>query len=450
MPNALRLTLLISFLLAANHTFADDGPSDHSAILPVQQDIDLRGQATYIFQEKPAFNAAYTLPGFNSLSTQRELSHSVTTTGYLGLRLPTGSEFYFNAEMVAGVPLSDLTGLASVPSAELQKASGPNPIFYMPRMFLRHTWGLGGGEDAVDSGINALAGIVDKNRIVLTAGKLSIVDIFDNNSLAHDGRKDFFNWVNVAYGAYDYAADVRGYTWGAAIEYYDGNWAYRAGRFAVPRQSNGLQLNYSIMNFYSDQVEVERDHEIGGQSGKIRVLLFRNRELMGRFDDALAYAAANGGGTPDVANVRRPDAKHGYGVGMEQKITDDLGIFARDSWNDGQTEMFSYTEVERSTQIGFSLSGNRWNRPADTIGVAFVRNGLSKAHQDYLAAGGTGFLIGDGKINYRPECATEAYYSIALAKTTWLTLDYQHFDNPAYNADRGPVNVYGLRMHTEF
>ncbi len=418
-------------------------------VAPAQQDWDIKGQATYVYQKKPAFNAAYTLPGFNSLSPEREQSHSLTTTAYFGLRPWSGGEFYYNEEMVLGVPFSGLTGLAGVPNAELQKAAGPDPLFYRPRMFLRQTWNLGGGTESVASGINQLAGSVDAQRLVLTAGNFSIVDIFDGNAFAHDGRRDFMNWVNVGSGAFDYAADVRGYTWGAALEYYDGDWALRAGRFVVPRESNGLQLNYSIMNFHGDEVEIEHAHELGGQPGKVRLLAFRNVELMGSFQDALDYAAAHGG-APDVGNVRRPNVKHGYGVNLEQNVTDDLGVFGRWSWNDGATEMFSYTEVERSLQTGVSLKGSRWGREGDTLGVALVQNGLSKVHQDYLADGGTGFLIGDGRINYRPEQIFETYYSVAVTKASWVTLDCQHVNNPAYNADRGPVYIWGVRLHTEF
>ena len=416
-----------------------------------QQDIDIKGQITYIYQRKPAFNADYTLPGYNSLSPLREQSHSLTGTAYLGFRPWPSAEVYVNGEMVLGVPFSGLTGLASVPNSELQKAAGPNPLFYNPRIFLRQTWGSDTGEkEQVESGFNQLRGSVARRRMVLSVGKLSVVDIFDNNAFAHDGRRDFFNWVNVAHGAFDYAADVRGYSWGAALEYYRDDWAFRAGRFAVPRQSNGLQLNYSIMNFHGDQVEIEHAHEIAGEPGKVRFLVFRNREFMGRFDDALAYAAANGGGTPDVGNVRRPNIKRGYGINLEQNVASDVAVFGRASWNDGGTEMFSYTEVERSTEAGLSLKGTRWERRQDTLGLALVQNRLSKAHQDYLAAGGTGFLIGDGKLNYRPELAAEAYYSVALAKKSWLTLDYQYFKDPAYNADRGPVSVYGMRLHFEY
>ncbi len=451
------LFALMSFPARSQLETADASPTPPPVLLRVvenpsevrQQDFDLKGQLTYIGQLKPAFQAAYTLPGFNSLSTAKAESHSFTATAYLGVRLWSGAEAYVNEEMVIGVPFSNLTGLAAVPNTELQKASGPNPLFYMPRAFIRQTWGLGGETQQADSGFNQLAGALQSRRLVLSAGKLSVMDVFDGNAYAHDGRKDFFNWVNVTGGAFDYAADVRGYTIGAAIEYYRDEWVFRAGRFMVPRQSNGLQLNYSIMNFHGDQAEIEHAHELAGIPGKARLLFFRNRELMGRFDDALAWAA-NQGGTPDVANVRRPDTKRGFVLNLEQNVALDLGVFARLSRNDGQTEMFSYTEVERSVQFGASVRGDRWGRHGDTFGVAWTVNGLSTAHRAYLAAGGTGFLIGDGKLNYRPETLSEMYYSVPLGKAKWLTANWQHIANPAYNADRGPANIFGVRIHAEF
>jgi len=414
-----------------------------------QQDFALKGQVTYIGQVKPAFRAAYTLPDSNSLSTSKAESRSFTTTAYLGRRLWEGAEAYVNEEMVVGVPLSNLTGVAAVPNSELQKASGPNPLFYTPRAFLRQTWNLGGETEQVESGINQLAGALRSHRLVLSAGKLSVMDLFDGNSYAKDGRRDFMNWVNVAGGAFDYAADVRGYSVGAALEYYRDDWALRAGRFMVPRESNGLQLNFSIMNFHGDQVEVEHEHELAGLPGKARVLLFRNRAMMGRFDKALALAAKQGG-TPDVAEVRGADTKRGFVVNLEQSVAKDLGVFARWSRNDGQTEMFSYTEVERSFQLGASLKGDRWGRHGDAVGFVRTVNGLSNEHKDYLAAGGKGFLIGDGAINYRPETVSELYYSVPVAKSAWLTADWTRIANPAYNADRGSVNVVGVRFHAEF
>jgi high affinity Mn2+ porin len=258
------------------------------------------------------------------------------------------------------------------------------------------------------------------------------------------------NLAAVEYGAFDIAADARGYTIGAAMEYYHDDWVLRAGRFMVPRESNGLQLNFSIMKYHGDQIEVEHAHSIDGQPGKLRILYFRNAARMGKFQDALDYAT-NNGGTPVVANVRKSNAKHGYGASLEQNLTSDLGLFARTSWADGETETYSFTEIERSQQVGFVLKGTGWDRGRDNVGVVFVRNGLSPVHRKYLAAGGLGFFIGDGRLNYHPEQIIEGYYSVALSRVNAVSFDVQRIVNPAYNGDRrGPVDVIGVRLHLEF
>ena len=449
----LALSCPIGALAQTNLSLAEPTPPPQIAPLSAdsmikEEDFILKGQATYIWQTKPGFPAAYTIPGFNSLSTQKAVGHTGSVTAFWGVRLWRGAELYLNPEMVVGVPFSNLQGLAAVPNTEIQKASGPTPLFYLPRAFLRQSWALGGEREQVFSGINQLAGSVQSRRLVLSVGKLSVMDLFDGNAKAHDGRRDFFNWVNVAGGAFDYAADVRGYSIGAALEYYHDDWVFRGGRFMEPRQSNGLQLNFSINNFHGDQLEVEHAHEFGGLPGKLRALAFRNLALMGRFGDALAYAAQNGG-APDVANVRGRNTKYGYVLGAEQDLAKGVGVFGRLSWNNGQTEMFSYTEVERAASVGASVIGNRWGRDGDTLGAALTLNGISKIHQDYLAAGGTGFLIGDGRLNYRAERLAELYYSVRVGREAWITANWQHVANPAYNADRGPVDIFGVRFHAE-
>lgn len=407
----------------------------------------IKGQATYIWQKKPSFDAAYS--GTNSLGTQAEKGYSFSGTLFLGLRPWRGGEVYFNPEVVQAVPMSGLTGLGGMMDSEQQKSSSPNPTFYRARLFLRQTWGFGGGRQALESAPNQLAGMVDKRRLVLTVGNLSIIDIFDSNAYAHDGRTQFLNWALSTYGAYDYAGDTRGYTWGAAAEYYYDDWALRGGRFMVPLESNGQRLDTRLTKYHSDQIELEHDHVIGTQPGKVRVLFFRNKEIMGSFSDALAYAALNGG-TPDVASVRKGQVKYGYGINLEQSLSDDIGVFARVSRNDGKTETYSFSEIERSLSAGIAIKGSSWHRENDTVGLALIQNGLSKAHQQYLAAGGLGVFIGDGQLNYRPERILEAYYSFSVAKGVSLTADLQRFYNPAYNADRGPVTVGSLRLHAEF
>jgi hypothetical protein len=405
-------------------------------------------QATYIWQHKNAFNAAYS--GANSLSPDTEKSYSFTSTAAFGFRPWTGGEIYFDAEASQGVPLSNLTGLGGVTNGEIARTTGPNLSLYRARLFLRQTWDMGDVREAVESDANQLAGSVAKRRFVVTAGNLSATDIFDNNAYSDDPRTKFFNGALMTYGAYDYAADARGYTWGMALEWYYDEWAVRFGHFTQPEEPNGLPLDSAIFRHYGDQIEVEHAHEWFGQPGKLRFLAFHNHAKMSRYQDALNYAAANGG-TPDLNAVRYGDqSKIGFGVSLEQALSDNIGLFARGSWANGQTETYAFTEIDNSLSGGLLIKGNAWRRGQDNIGIAFVRNGLSSEHRNYLAAGGLGFFIGDGQLNYRPEDIFETFYSLSVLNHNQISLDWQHIVNPAYNADRGPVEVFSMRLHTEF
>ncbi|MGS0742898.1 carbohydrate porin [Glaciimonas sp. GG7] len=433
----------ISLLANAQTTDASTA-ADAQKVIPFET-WNATFQTTYIWQRKPAFDAPYN--GVNSLSSEKEKSYSLSATAYFGLRLKTGTELYFNPEMIQGVPLSGLHGLGGMTNSEQQKSGGASPTFYRARLFLRQTFDFGGATDVVESGPNQLSGIVDKRRLVLTLGNVNVTDIFDNNAYAHDARTQFVNWSFLTYGAYDYAGDDRGYTWGGAAEYYYDEWALRYGRFMVPIVSNGQPLETRLAQFYSDQIEIERAYTLGDQSGKVRFLVFRNKENMGSFNDAIA--AANGG-VPSVANVRKDSVKVGYGLSLEHAVQPDLGLFARASWNDGKTETYSFTEIERSVTAGILVKGGQWGRSRDTVGLALAQNGLSKAHQDYLSLGGSGAFLGDGRLNYQPEKILEMYYNIHLIKNTYLMFDYQRIANPGYNADRGPVNIGTVRLHAEF
>lgn len=405
-------------------------------------------QSTYVWQDKRPFSAAYSGP--NSLSPNRELSYSFTATAFLGWRPWAGGELYFDPEAAQGVPLSNLTGLGGLTNGEMARTSGPTMKYYRARLFLRQTWGMGGGQEAVESGQNQLAGMVDKRRLVLTAGNLSVTDIFDTNTYNHDPRTQFLNWSIMTHGSYDFAADARGYTWGAALEWYHDDWALRAGRFIQPKLPNQQELDRDIFSHYGDQIELEHSHTLGGQPGAVRLLAFHNRARMSRFQDALNLAASTGT-TPDINAVRTGvQGKVGFGINIEQAVNDDVGLFLRASRADGQTETYAFTEIERSISGGALVKGTAWGRGGDTFGVAFARNGLSSVHRRYLEAGGLGFFIGDGRLNYRPEMIYETFYNIKLAKAAWITLDWQYIRNPAYNADRGPVNVGSVRLHTEF
>ena len=404
-------------------------------------------QATYVWQRKYPFGAAYT--GTNSLSPDKEKSYSLTATAAVGARTWKGGEAYVDPEVAQGVPLSRLTGLGGFSNGEIARTSGPTPNFYVARAFLRQTWGLGGEREKVESDANQLSGSAERRRLVLTAGKLSVQDLFDDNAYSKDPRTQFLNWSLMTYGAWDFAADARGYSWGLAIEYFHDDWALRAGRFLMPKQSNGLALNPRIFYSFGDQIELEHAHVIAGRPGKLRLLAFRNQADMGGFRDSIADAAA-AGTTPDLATSRRKRVKYGFGVNLEQSLSRDVGVFARASWNNGEAETFAFTEIDRSLSAGLLVTGAPWGRAADSVGVALVRNGISGPHGDYLAAGGLGFFLGDGQLRYRSEDIFEIFYSVGVVKDVWVSADFQRIFDPAYNADRGPVSVASARFHYGF
>jgi len=437
--NGIQWSILVAGILAlAQVGYAQDVPEETSA----------KFQATYVWQRKSPFDAPYTGP--RSLSPDREKSYSLTATAALGIRTWRGGEVYFDPEVTQGVPLSGLTGLGGFTNGEIARTSGPSPTFYRARLFARQTWVFGGGSEKVESDANQLAGSVDRRRLVSTVGNLSVLDIFDHNSFSHDPRTQFLNWSLMTHGAYDFAADARGYSWGFALEFLYDDWRLRAGRFIQPKEPNQLALDPRIVKHYGDQIEIERAHALAGRPGKLRFLVFRNVARMARYQDALDLAAQTGG-APDINAVRTVErVKRGFGFNFEQEISPSVGLFGRASRADGQTETYAFTEIDQSLSGGVSLKGGTFGRPQDTLGIAFVRNSLSAEHRDYLAAGGLGFFLGDGALRYRPESILEAYYSLNVAKDTSFSADFQRISNPGYNADRGPATVISARLHYGF
>jgi high affinity Mn2+ porin len=416
----------------------------------------LKAQATYSFQKKPSFDAAYS--GFNSLDSAAERSYTVTATAYLGVRPWQGAEVFAVPEVAQGLPMSGLTGLAGFPNGELSRASGTNPTLYRQKLYLRQTWNLGGREEQIAPDLEQLASTASSRRFVLTAGNLSVLDVFDDNLYAKDPRTQFMSWDHMTYTAYDYAADSRGFSWGIAGEWYHDEWALRFGRFEVPRDANQLSLDHSFFRHYGDQIELEHDHTLAGLPGKVRVLVYRDKARLASFQDALRYlldhpALLQEGGSSAQAifPARTGDKiKYGFGINVEQALSANLGAFLRAMHSDGRTETLAFTEADSSVSIGLSWKAAALGRPADTLGVAAVRNIASTDRRNYLAAGGISFFIGDGALNYRPEDHIEVYYSLQATKAISLSLNYQHIAHPAYNADRGPVELYGLRVHAEF
>lgn len=408
--------------------------------------FELHAQSTYLRQFKSAFDAPYSGP--NSLRASREASYTFTGTLFIGARVGESTEAYFNPEIIQGIAFSGLHGIGGFTNGETQRGSGADLKGYVARLFLRHAWNLGGQFEEQESGQNQLKTRYASERIVLTAGSLSVLDVFDAMDFSRDARTQFMNWASLTYGAWDFPADARGYTWGAAIEYLRPGWALRAGRFLVPIQSNGPHLDSKFTQRYGDVAEFELPYRLAGRAAIARALVFRNRVQAGAFNDAIALGAATAS-APDLSQVRRTQSKSGFGLGTQVEVTEAVGVYLRAGWNDGRTETFMFTEIDRSLAAGALVKGSLWNRPQDSAGVAIYLNGLSGPHRNYLAAGGQGFFLGDGRLNYGNERIAEAYYSLNVAPAAWLSLGAQRVVNPGYNRDRGPANFLGLRLHAE-
>jgi high affinity Mn2+ porin len=429
------------------------------------------GQLTTIGFYKPSFHAAYTdLNGSNSsLKTDAETSFTQTLTLFFGLRLRPGTELYIVPEEITETTLSNLKGLGgATENFELQKVGSLTPNVYRSRLFVRQTFGFGGQSTELPSGQMQLGEHVDSRRLVFTLGNFSALDVFDKNNVVGDLRKSFFDEAFMTYSAFDFPADARGYSIGAAGELYWDKWAVRLMRLMPPVEPNAQTLTFQPFKYYGDLLEFEHDHTFfGGQPGAVRLVLYRNHELMGRFNDAInafeanpADNAANCGSlynygsenatAPDLCFVRKANVKLGIGVNAEQSITPGIGVFFRAMYSDGHTEVEAYDPADRSVATGAVVKGTLWGQPLDTVGVGAGTTWISASHAQYLAMGGVDGFIGDGALTKANETMTEIYYSRHLKRSTFLSLDYQHIWNPGYNAARGPVNLIGGKFHVEF
>lgn len=418
------------------------------------QGWDVQLQTTYNWQRHPGYPAAYSGP--NSLIAGHEKMYTFSTTAFIGFRPWQNGEVYLTPELAQGVPFStNLIGLGGYTNGEITRAAGTHLTLYRQKLFLRQTWNHGGGSEPIEPGQNnQLSGWRDKDRFVLTIGNFSTLDVFDPNTYAKDPRTQFMNWGNWTYAAYDYAADARGFGWGFAAEWYQQDWALRFGRMSGPVEPNALPVDLALGNHYGDQLEVEHANEFYGRPGKVRVLGWRNRAKLASYSDALTWLNAHPGTYtgPDALVATRYSEKIKYGIGLniEQELSDNTGFFMRAMQADGRTETYAFTEVDGSVSTGLLIKGDAWGRNADGVGVALLQNTLSNQRRQFLAAGGISFFIGDGALSYRPEQIFEGYYSLNLRKGVWLTSDYQRIVNPAYNAARGPIDVYAVRLHLEY
>jgi high affinity Mn2+ porin len=391
------------------------------------------------------FRAPYTGP--LSLQDYAERDVSLTTTLFFAARLQQDTVLVFNPEIAGGRGFSGVDGLANPPNGELPRVASATPKPYIARLLVQHDFGFGSMKERIEGEENQLEGERPMNRYTVYAGRFSITDYFDDNNYTHDPRSQFMAWGVMYNGAWDYPADTRGYTWGIVQEFHTRNWSARYGIAAEPKVANGPNFDRRLFRDHGQVFEVERRYSLWNRSGTVRVLGYDNRAQAGTYAAALNLAHATGT-TPDVTATRQVGTlKYGAGISLDQALTSDVGFFVRLGWNDGKTESFAFTAIDRLASSGVAVKGARWKRKDDVVATSLTAGGLSGVHHQYLAEGGLDFLIGDGRLNYAPEYVWESYYAARLFPGFIASFNVQRDTNPAYNHDRGPVMIYSIRLH---
>jgi high affinity Mn2+ porin len=403
-------------------------------------------QGTVVTQVHNVFPSPFIGP--NSLRPVEPGANTMTGTVYFAARLleseRNDTQVIFNPEVAAGGGFSRTLGVAGFPNGEATRVGVPNPTPYVARLYVRQTFGFGGEREWAPDDDNEVAGYRDVRRLAVIFGKLAAPDLVDDNRFAHDPRTEFLNWALVYNGAWDYPANVRGYTYCVALDYnHSENLSFAYGIFTEPKVAQGAAFDWNILKAQGHVAEMENRYEIIGRPGAIRWLAFLNHAHMGNYNEALQLMPVN----PDITKTRSYRYKYGFGVSFDQIVRDDVGVFGRLGWNDGHSESWAFTEIDRTASAGVVMSGRRWCRPDDRIDIAGILNGISGPHRHYLAAGGIGFMIGDGRLKYGPEEILEMYYAFHVANGIVVTLDFQEIGNPAYNTERGPVAVGSVRVH---
>jgi hypothetical protein len=437
----------------ASPSAAPDPPAndDTESMLPHIKDTRfwLSAQANFIFQTHPDFRALYS--GTHSLSPNYEKGTSRVITFYSGVRLNNSLEFLVDLEEAGGSALSQGFGLAGNTDLDIVR----NPLLskapYLGRGMIHKVFAF--SKDKVENQRNAFSLFEElpRRRLELRFGKFSMPDFFDLNSVGSDTKFQFINWTTDNNGAYDYAADTRGYTVGLTADYEDRNWGFRFGEALMPKIANGIDLVWKPWQAHAENFEYELRHGvITRRSGVVRLLAYTNYANMGIYREQVIQAADQGT-MPDItAHPWHITRKFGFGINIEQNLTRYLTAFARFGWDNGKTESFAYTEVDQTLAEGIGANGSWWHRKQDRAGIAFVSNAIKKDHQNYLASGGLGFLLGDGHLNYGRENIFEAYYTAHVWRGIYVAPGVQHINNPGYNRDRGPVVVPSFRAHVEF
>jgi high affinity Mn2+ porin len=410
----------------------------------------LSGQANFIFQTHPPFHAAYS--GKNSLDPDYEKATSRVLTLYTGVRLNDSTEFLLDIEEAGGEALSTGLGLAGNTDLDIVRNPSLSKAPYVARGMIHKVFALSKDKVENDRSPLSLFKKLPRRRLEIRFGKFSMVDLFDQNSVGSDTHFQFTNWTVDNNGAFDYAADTRGYTVGVTADYEDGTWGFRFAEGLMPKVANGIDLVWKPWQAHAENFEYELRHGIlPKKAGVVRVLAFTNYANMGIYRDAAAQFEAGLVPVPEITNHPwRITRKYGFGINFEQNLTRYLSTFGRFGWDNGKTESFAYTEVDQTFAGGLGANGAWWHRRYDRAGVAVVTNGICKDHQIYLADGGVGFLLGDGALRYGREDIVETYYTAHFWRGIYIAPGLQHIKNPGYNQDRGPVLVPTLRLHLEF
>jgi high affinity Mn2+ porin len=428
-----------------NYETGQDTVFAHSETLPFW----LSAQGNFVFQWHPRFHANYSGP--NSFEHASEQAASEVTTLYTGLELDPTTEAIADFEQAGGSGLSKVVGLGGPTNLDAVRNLDAKP--YVARLWYRKVIALSDDTVEVERAPLSILSELPARRLDIHVGKFDMVDFFDLNSVANDDHMQFLNWTVVNNGAYDYAADTRGYTYGGVIDYEDRQWGFRFAEALMSKHANGLNLQKNLQNAHSENYELEfRPNLVKDRDTAVRLLAFTNFANMGDYRQAIDLFEQGKTPVPDItAHPRQVKLKYGFGINTEQEFTENLRVFIRAGWNEGQHESFSYTEVNETVAFGGDLRGSLWNRPQDKFGVAFVGNGISRQHQKYLAQGGLGFVLGDGRLTYGAEKIMECYYNFPIPVHAGFfgAFDLQYIDNPGYNRDRGPVIVPGARIHVE-
>src|SRR5271165_2000251 len=433
---------------------APDPPPDEAteAMLPHFTDTRfwISGQANFIFQTHPPFHAPY--GGTHSLSPNYEKATSRVLTLYTGVRLNNSAEILVDIEEAGGTALTQGFGLAGNTDLDIVRNPSLSKEPYLGRAQIHKVFAL--SKDKIENQRNfwSLFEELPRRRLEVRFGKFSMPDFFDINSVGSDTHLQFINWTTDNNGAYDYAADTRGYTVGLTADYEDRNWGFRFAEALMPKVANGIDLVWKPWQVHAENWEYEWRHGvIPKKAGVVRLLAYTNYANMGIYRDAIANFEEGLTPVPEITNhpwhITR---KYGFGVNVEQNLTRYLTAFARFGWDNGKTESFAYTEVDQTLAEGVGANGVWWRRKQDRAGVAFISNAIEKDHQTYLADGGLGFLLGDGKLNYGRETIVETYYTAHVWRGIYVAPGLQHLNNPGYNRDRGPVLVPSFRLHVEF